>query len=180
MKAFFIWIALFSLYTKSHASSFLNSCYKESNAEVRHTILELKKTVFTTNCQEAWTRLQKKTEIHLQNKGIVSLAPLKEFKNLRTLDVWGNNIRSLEGIEHLENLTQLWIGDNKVVSLAPLQGLKELKIFMAWDNNIQDLTPLQDLPLLELEVGKNPIRICPRKSFSKILSLTCQKNKKSA
>ena len=105
--------------SNSFSKNFLDYCQDtQSSPQIQHTVHELKKTVFTENCQEAWSKLRRKTEIYLQDKDISSLKPLEGFERLRILDVWGNHIQDLDGIETLSNLTQLWIGDNSIENIS--------------------------------------------------------------
>ena len=42
---------------------------------------------------------------------------MKNNTNLRSLELGGNRIRDIEGVEHLTELKELWLGKNKIVTI---------------------------------------------------------------
>ncbi|WFD32273.1 protein phosphatase regulatory subunit Sds22 [Malassezia sp. CBS 17886] len=80
--------------------------------------------------------------------------------SLRSLELGGNRLRSLENLGHLEHLTELWVGKNKIPSLTvrlpawrgSLQGiasLTNLRVLSIQSNRLTSLDGLQTLTALE-------------------------------
>lgn len=73
----------------------------------------------------------------------------KDLQSIKKLDVYGKNIKSLNGIENCTSLTELEIGDNEVKDLTPLKSLKGLTDFRAENCELTDISALSCLPNLE-------------------------------
>ncbi|KAH7911090.1 L domain-like protein [Hygrophoropsis aurantiaca] len=68
---------------------------------------------------------------------------------LRSLELGGNRIRHIEGLEELVNLEELWLGKNKVSKLENLSRLTNLKILSMQSNRITKIEGLEALINLE-------------------------------
>lgn len=75
--------------------------------------------------------------------------------NIRTLEGDNQNIRSIQGIEHLESLSYLFLGGNQIRDLMPLSKLPNLRVLILWDNQVKNLEPLRDLVNLETLILPN-------------------------
>jgi len=68
---------------------------------------------------------------------------------LRSLELGGNRIRTIENLDALVNLEELWLGKNKIAKLENLSSLKKLKILSIQSNRITKLEGLESLTELE-------------------------------
>lgn len=69
--------------------------------------------------------------------------------SLRSLELGGNRLRSLENLSQLTNLEELWVGKNKITSLDGIASLKKLKILSIQSNRLTKLEGLDSLEALE-------------------------------
>ncbi|KIO34598.1 hypothetical protein M407DRAFT_240458 [Tulasnella calospora MUT 4182] len=90
-----------------------------------------------------------RTVYFVQNK-ITKISGL-EFSGatLRSLELGGNRIRTIENLDALVNLEELWLGKNKITKLENLSGLHKLRILSIQSNRIVKLEGLEDLTELE-------------------------------
>lgn len=51
---------------------------------------------------------------------------VKSLKNLRCLDISGNMIESLQGIENMENIKRLLAKNNQITDVSPMNPLKNI------------------------------------------------------
>lgn len=90
---------------------------------------------------------------------ITSLTGLNKLINLRTLDVYGNNLRSLSGIEGLSKLEELEVSNNKLKNLSGVENLFNITSITAIGNQLDSIKSVRTLPRLKnLEVGGNKLR----------------------
>lgn len=68
---------------------------------------------------------------------------------LRSLELGGNRLRKIEGLEALVNLEELWLGKNKISKFEGLSTLKKLKILSIQSNRITKIEGLEELTSLE-------------------------------
>ncbi|QRW18057.1 protein phosphatase 1 regulatory subunit 7 [Rhizoctonia solani] len=69
--------------------------------------------------------------------------------SLRSLELGGNRIRTIEGLEGLGQLEELWLGKNKITRLQGLETLKSLRVLSIQSNRITKLEGLEELTNLE-------------------------------
>jgi len=69
--------------------------------------------------------------------------------SLRSLELGGNRIRTIENLDALVNLEELWLGKNKITKLENLGTLKKLKILSMQSNRVTKLEHLEGLESLE-------------------------------
>jgi hypothetical protein len=69
--------------------------------------------------------------------------------NITELDAVGLNIRTLDGIEALQNLQVLNLRSNNVRSITPVENLINLRVLDLGDNNVVQITAISGLFLLE-------------------------------
>ncbi|CDZ96948.1 Protein phosphatase 1, regulatory subunit, and related proteins [Phaffia rhodozyma] len=95
----------------------------------------------------AFTKLE--TVYFIQNK--ISLIEGLEGlgHSLRSLELGGNRIREIRGLDKLVNLEELWLGKNKIRKLENLETLTKLKILSLQSNRIIKLENLSSLKDLE-------------------------------
>ncbi|QRW04079.1 protein phosphatase 1 regulatory subunit 7 [Ceratobasidium sp. AG-Ba] len=99
------------------------------------------------------TGLERHTQLHtiyfVQNK-ITKMSGLQGLGGtLRSLELGGNRIRSIENLEGLGNLEELWLGKNKITKLQGLETLKKLRVLSIQSNRITKLEGLEELTELE-------------------------------
>ncbi len=90
---------------------------------------------------------------------------LKELQNIKRPE-WvtklicdGNEIESLEGIEHLTNLQFLKCNGNRIKSLVPLKNLSKLTELQCYNNKLESLEGIENLTELEvLMFSDNPCK----------------------
>jgi len=68
---------------------------------------------------------------------------------LRSLELGGNKIRTIENLDALCNLQELWLGKNKITKLQNLGGLKRLRILSVQSNRLTQIEGLEQLTELE-------------------------------
>ncbi|WFC98944.1 protein phosphatase regulatory subunit Sds22 [Malassezia yamatoensis] len=115
------------------------------------------------NCLELeLAHLAKCHTLYLVQNKIAKLRPgdlqMPIAASLRSLELGGNRLHSLEHLDKLLNLEELWVGKNKITSLDGIQHLKNLKILSIQSNRLTKLDNLDELTKLEeLYVSHNGI-----------------------
>ncbi|KAF9520835.1 hypothetical protein BS47DRAFT_405890 [Hydnum rufescens UP504] len=85
----------------------------------------------------------------IQNK-ITEISSLEGVPTtLKSLELGGNRIRTIENIDALVNLEELWLGKNKIGKLENLSSLKKLRVLSIQSNRITKLEGLESLTNLE-------------------------------
>ncbi|KAG8932183.1 hypothetical protein FRC01_000162 [Tulasnella sp. 417] len=99
-----------------------------------------------------------RTVYFVQNK-ITKISGL-EFSGatLRSLELGGNRIRTIENLDALVNLEELWLGKNKITKLENLSSLHKLRILSIQSNRIVKLEGMDSLTdLEELYISHNGV-----------------------
>lgn len=81
--------------------------------------------------------------------GITSLEPFSKLENLLFLDLLGNDLTSLNGVDRYPLLSGLCINDNPVIDLTPLTELPKLTYVNVGSIPAINFGPLADIPNLE-------------------------------
>ena len=93
--------------------------------------------------------------LRLNSCGLTNLKFLRSFKYLTTLEVIGNALTSLDGIQGLYKLETLYIGDcngdNSITDISPIRNLTRLENFYAGYNEISDISVLLTMPGLQTD-----------------------------
>ncbi|KAG8969455.1 hypothetical protein FRC03_002731 [Tulasnella sp. 419] len=90
-----------------------------------------------------------RTIYFVQNK-ITKIDHLHHFgATLRSLELGGNRIRTIENLDALVNLEELWLGKNKIAKLQNLSHLRSLRILSIQSNRLVKLEGLESLANLE-------------------------------
>jgi Leucine-rich repeat (LRR) protein len=101
-----------------------------------------------------------------------------ELERLQKLQLGGQGINDLSGIEYCRNLDELGIYDNPITDLSPLSKLKKLKSLSLRNNPVTDLTPLSRLKALTTLVA-NGIKtndLSPLRPLTHLSSLQMRNN----
>jgi len=99
-------------------------------------------------------------ELKLDYLNISSFDDFSIDRNITSLNLNGNKLSSLNGIEKYPDLIHLSIMDNQLTDISPLKNLPELETLKLTGNSIVDLSPIQSLRnLRELEIGENYFKI---------------------
>jgi Leucine-rich repeat (LRR) protein len=87
--------------------------------------------------------------------GVDSLAPFADLPDLILLNLLGNNLTTLDGVQQLVKLRHLDITGNHLTSIDPLAGHPALESIRLANNPIEDLSPLEGIPTLtSVTLGK--------------------------
>jgi len=100
------------------------------------------------------------TSVCLRNNRIKKVENLGAASKLEELDMYGNSVKVVEGIEHLAALRVLDLSFNLVRDMSPLgSGFASLTKLYLCANKISAICGLDSVPALEvLELGSNRIR----------------------
>jgi len=102
-----------------------------------------------------------KDTLKLSNKGIIDISKiywLDKLKNLRKLDLSGNKIIEIRGLETLKNLEILNLSRNNISQINGLEKLSKLKKLDLFENDIVKIEGLEQLNKLEeLSLSNNKI-----------------------
>ena len=114
---------------------------------------------FLTKDAEQITVLDLSTDKDLPNtEKIHDISALAAFKNLKQLNLEGNNVEDISAVSGLSNLQWLSVRDNSVLDISPVAELYALEVLDLTDNNIYDLSPVRRLTgLKELRFGGNEV-----------------------
>ncbi|KJP89027.1 hypothetical protein AK88_01319 [Plasmodium fragile] len=85
------------------------------------------------------------------------LSKCTNLKNLKSLNLEGNNIHSVKSLSHLESLLDLNLSNNKVSKMCPDSFPPQLQRLAVSNNLIRNLAPLrtlQNLEMLDLRVNR--------------------------
>lgn len=132
------------LYLANNQVKDVEPIYKLTNLEVLSLeynqvqkiegIEQLKKLRYlnVTNCgiRTGFTTLallSKLTELNVAGNNISNIKPFTAIKTLRYLNLTDNKVKSLDGIENLQNLEELYMTGNNIKDITPLMKLKKLK-----------------------------------------------------
>lgn len=85
------------------------------------------------------SRLTACEKLSLSTNMIERIIGVAELTNLTILSLGRNNLKSLGGLEPLnETLQELWISYNSIEKLQPLEGFRKLKVFYMAHNLVRD------------------------------------------
>lgn len=114
---------------------------------------------FLTKDAEQITVLDLSTDKDLPNtEKIHDISALAAFKNLKLLNLDGNNVEDISVVSGLSNLQRLSIRDNGVWDISPVADLNELEVLDFTDNYVYDLSAVSRLTSLkELRFGGNEV-----------------------
>jgi len=97
-------------------------------------------------------------ELEVYGQGITDLTGLEQCTNLDTLRLKDNQISDISTLANLIGLTDLSIGGNQISSVPPLPNLDSLTELNLSNNQISDISSLANLTgLTELYLGSNNI-----------------------
>jgi len=83
------------------------------------------------------------------NLAEISVDALRPMVNLKLLDLGGNNLRLLQGLDTLVNLEEAWLGKNKITKIEGLGALTKLKRLSLQSNRLRKIEGLETLTALE-------------------------------
>ena len=114
---------------------------------------------FLTKDAEQITVLDLSTDKDLPNtEKIHDISALAAFKNLKLLNLDGNNVEDISAVSGLSNLQRLSIRDNSVWDISPVADLNALEVLDFTDNYVYDLSAVSRLTSLkELWFGGNEV-----------------------
>ena len=89
------------------------------------------------------------TDLKIPNRGITDLTGLEHARNLKYLDLYGNQISDITPLAKLTHLTELALSGNPGADISSITELTQLRILYLIDYQIQDLTPFAGLTNLD-------------------------------
>ncbi len=83
---------------------------------------------------------------------------LEYCRNVRILNISGNDIYNIHDLAELHQLEELYAASNRISDLSPLTGMDFLEIIELSDNDIEDISPLLNLAKLRfVNLIGNPV-----------------------
>lgn len=116
-------------------------------------------------------------ELYLNNNeiNIISTSILKN-QNLIILSLSGNMIYSLPtDINNLNNLKELYLASTHLISIPNLNKLMKLQVLDLKNNQLMQLPSLNNIPLIDLSIKNNYLKINTIKTKSKVFKIGKQK-----
>ena len=89
--------------------------------------------------------MQRLTGLNVPGNQVNNLRGLEQAKNLMYLSCQGNSISDLSPLSNLTQLKGLYLGGNQISDITPLAGLIHLESLHLWGNQIVDILPLVGL-----------------------------------
>jgi Leucine-rich repeat (LRR) protein len=130
-----------------------------------------------SNCKLAVDDLSQRKFADFRNRGLTSLAYFKLMHDLEAIDLSGNGLNDVAGLQSLPALTRIIVRDNNIASvnsfrpmrgleqmfvdgnplasLVGIQDLSKLKRLHFSNTNVRSVIQLADLPLLETAEMRN-------------------------
>lgn len=121
--------------------------YRESQNKGNKNLLIQLPTHLPISLQKLYTGVHSSSFSEIWE--IQDLTPLKNLRELKSLDLRNNLIRDLKNIQKLTQLTYLDLSQNQIVDLKPIQELKQLQNLILNHNRIKDSSPIQKLKQLK-------------------------------
>jgi leucine-rich repeat-containing protein 49 len=106
-------------------------------------------------------RLRNPERLNLDRRQLEHCPILEQEQRLRLLNYQNNMIKQISNLENLPNLIFLDLYNNQITSLdGPLSSVKGLRVLMAGKNKIQKICNLQALKKLDvLDLHSNEIKV---------------------
>lgn len=93
-----------------------------------------------------------------ENDDISAIVDTKQLDRIITMNIVGQNIQYIYGVENLTNLMILMCNDNEISDLGPLSSLNHLNFLYVRNNKIKSIKPLENRTnLIYLSFGHNEI-----------------------
>jgi len=83
--------------------------------------------------------------LKMQQMSVRDIYLLEELKNLKFLNLLGNNISDISPLKNLTKLEKLSLSSNKISDISYLKDLKNLSELFLSSNQITDISPLYSL-----------------------------------
>ena len=99
-------------------------------------------------------------ELGISSEGVETkdLELIGELTSLEWLDLYGNKLTEIQGLDKLTKLQRLWLGSNQITEIKGLDSLNSLTWLGLSDNNITEMKGLDNLKSLGcLYLSKNKI-----------------------
>ncbi len=116
--------------------------------------------------------------LNLFHNQISSIDSLKNLKNLRELYLMDNNISNIEALFELRNLERLKLDSNRIADVNPIKNLGKLNLLSLSSNNIEKIEAIKSLTNIEyIELNNNNIKdIEPLKELDKLNKIFLNNN----
>jgi len=122
--------------------------------------------------------LQRIIVLEAESMDIKSLDGLENLDNLSRLIIRGNQVNTIEPLRHLINLTVLDLRDNIIEDISPLAKLSNLAFLDLRNNRIMDIDPLEKMKsLVALNIRDNQIQdISALANLTNLMDLNIRNN----
>jgi len=98
------------------------------------------------------------TVIGLGDNKLTDISVLREFKELRSVNILGNDVEDISVLAELPHLVAINVGGNKIKDITPLANLEHLMELHIMNNEISDISVLKTMNSLSyVNVFGNPI-----------------------
>ena len=106
---------------------------------------------------------------------VSDLAPLKNLEQLQTIHCSGTQVSDLTPLKDLQQLQTIHFFGTQVSDLTPLKDLRQLRTIHCFSTQVSDLTPLKDLrQLLIIDCSATQISdLEPLKDLKKLQAIDC-------
>lgn len=128
---------------------------------------------------ETFTRQEAEALMELDvRNNVKTLKGIGNLSQLERLEIQGNDLTSLEGVESLYHLTSLSVPYNKIKSLEPLKNLTSLQYLTVELNQLKSLKGIENLTnLVSLNAAGNKISsLKPLANLTKLTTLSVYNN----
>lgn len=111
------------------------------------------------DCETLERALLRSEGLTLSGQQLTSIVQLKEFTQLKRLDIEGNSIKDLTPLSGYDNLVSIWGGGNQIQSMAPLSAaFPTLRVVSLPVNQITKIEGIgQDNSLTDLILDQNQL-----------------------
>ena len=99
------------------------------------------------------------TALIIRDTPLDGLNFLSDYPQLEILELYGNALRTIEGLDFVPDLKELQINHQFITDAGLVGQMVNLKVLRLYDNSIKEVTSLAPLVQLErLDIGRNPIK----------------------
>lgn len=96
--------------------------------------------------------------LNLQEYNLEDIDGIEYCRNVRILNLAGNDIFNIYDLQHLTELEELYASSNRISDISTLGELKSLELLELYGNDIEDISPLLTMENLKFaDLRSNPV-----------------------